>query len=74
MCEDTDTVELPVPDQAAPGPGQGHLQPILEMLSQTPAVRDELVQDIQQQINLGTYLSDEKLNLAIYRLLKDILR
>ena len=56
------------------GPGSQHLSGIFEMLTTVPAVRDDLVDDIRAQINQGSYLSDEKLNLAIYRLLKDILR
>lgn len=46
---------------------------ILELLSQDPAVRSDLVTEIQEQIRKGEYLTEEKLNVAIYRLLKDLL-
>lgn len=46
---------------------------ILELLSQDPAVRSDLVSEIQEQIRKGEYLTEEKLNVAIYRLLKDLL-
>ncbi|MEN8151749.1 MAG: hypothetical protein ABFS86_18175 [Planctomycetota bacterium] len=43
------------------------------MLSGSPGVRQDLVEEIQDLINKGEYLSEEKLNIAIYRMLKDIL-
>ena len=46
---------------------------ILDLLSQAPQVRSDLVQEIQEQIRKGEYLTEEKLNVAIYRLLKEIL-
>jgi hypothetical protein len=46
---------------------------ILELLSGTPGLRKDLVEEIQEQIRKGEYLSEEKLNIAIYRLLKEIL-
>jgi hypothetical protein len=46
---------------------------ILELLSQAPGVRSDLVMEIQEQIRRGEYLTEEKLNIAIYRLLKDLL-
>ena len=49
------------------------LAKILEVLSQSPGVRSELVEEIQEQIRNGEYLTEEKLNVAIYRLLKDLL-
>jgi len=49
------------------------LAKILELLSGSPGVRQDLVEEIQEQIRKGEYLSEEKLNIAIYRLLKDIL-
>jgi hypothetical protein len=49
------------------------LTQIVEMLAQTPAVRPELVADIQHQVESGEYASEEKLDLAIYRMLKDVL-
>jgi hypothetical protein len=49
------------------------LAKILDLLSQTPGVRSDLVNEIQEQIRNGEYLTEEKLNVAIYRLLKDLL-
>ena len=46
---------------------------ILDVLSQTPQVRSDLVQEIREQILKGEYLTEEKLNVAIYRMLKEIL-
>ena len=46
---------------------------IVEMLSTAPAVRGELVADIHRQLADGGYVSEEKLDLAIGRMLKDIL-
>lgn len=74
MSEENDPVD-PLPEAVnVHAIGQnGHLAGIVEMLASADSVRTELVDDIREQINNGTYLSDEKLNLAIYRLLKDIL-
>lgn len=47
---------------------------IVEMLSSSRSVRTELVEDVRAQFADRTYLTDEKLNLAIYRMLRDILR
>lgn len=44
------------------------------MLAHTREVRTELVDDIRAQLDDGSYMSEEKLNLAIYRMLKDALR
>jgi hypothetical protein len=49
------------------------LEQIVHMLAQTPSVRTALVADIRKQMEGGGYLSEEKLNLAIYRMLRDIL-
>jgi anti-sigma28 factor (negative regulator of flagellin synthesis) len=49
------------------------LAKILELLSASPGVRQDLVDEIKAQIKQGEYLTEEKLNVAIYRLLKDIL-
>jgi hypothetical protein len=57
-----------------PEPGRtGQLSVIAQMLSSAPAVREDLAEDIRMQINQDGYMSDEKLELAIYRMLKDIL-
>lgn len=50
-----------------------HLARLCDMLAGTPQVRTELVDDIRRQLDAGTYLTEEKLDLAIYRMLKDIL-
>ena len=49
------------------------LAKILEVLSASPGVRQDLVSEIQDLISKGEYMSEEKLNIAIYRMLKDIL-
>jgi hypothetical protein len=47
---------------------------LVEMLAATPAVRTELIDEIRRQLAEGRYLTEEKLDLAIYRMLKDVLR
>ena len=49
------------------------LAQILDLLSQSPEVENDLVVEIREQIRNGEYLTEEKLNVAIYRLLKEIL-
>jgi anti-sigma28 factor (negative regulator of flagellin synthesis) len=49
------------------------LAQILDLLANSPGVRSDLVKEIQDQIRKGEYLTEEKLNVAIYRLLKDLL-
>ena len=44
------------------------------MLARSREVRTELVDDLRSQMDDGTYMTEEKLNLAIYRMLKDALR
>jgi len=51
-----------------------HLTQIVEMLAQRPGVRPELVADIRKQVATGDYATEEKLDLAIYRMLKDVLQ
>ncbi len=46
---------------------------ILKMLTRSPDARGDLVDDIRAQLSAGSYLSEERLNLAIYKLLKDFL-
>ena len=46
---------------------------ILDLLSKSPEVRSDLVEEIRELIRRGEYLTEEKLNVAIYRLLKEIL-
>ena len=46
---------------------------ILDLLSQTPGVESDLGAEIREQIRKGAYLTEEKLNIAIARLLKEIL-
>lgn len=45
---------------------------ILSSMSQIPDIRQEKVDEIKKQIQNGTYLTDEKLNSAIDKLLQDI--
>jgi hypothetical protein len=46
---------------------------IVGMLSRMDGVRDELVEEIRGQIARGTYLTEDRLNEAIYRLLREIM-
>lgn len=59
---------LRVVSPATPG-----LERIYELLSRSREVRTELVDDIRAQMEDGSYMREEKLNLAIYRMLKDVL-
>ncbi len=46
---------------------------LVGMLSRVDGVREELVSEIRAQIQAGTYLTEEKLNEAIHRLLCDVM-
>ena len=46
---------------------------IVGMLSRVDGVREELIDEIRAQIERGDYLSEAKLNEAIYRLLREIM-
>ena len=46
---------------------------ILDLLAKAPEVQSDLVEEIREKIRKGEYLTEEKLNVAIYRLLKEIL-
>lgn len=46
---------------------------IVGMLAQVDGVREDVVQDIRAQIERGEYLTEGKLNEAIYRLLREIM-
>jgi predicted DNA-binding protein (UPF0278 family) len=43
------------------------------MLTEVSGVRNDLVDDIRDQIDRGEYLTEEKLNEAIHRLLREIM-
>ena len=61
-------------DNGETGPhGRERLEKIFELLSSTPDVRDDLVEEVREQIDSGDYLTEDKLNFAIYRMLKEIL-
>jgi hypothetical protein len=62
-----------LPHRPPAAPRVRRLTEIVEMLSQTPAVRPELVADIRRQVANGEYSNEEKLDLAIYRMLKGVL-
>ena len=51
----------------------GDLEAIVRLLAASRDVRTELVDDIRGQMSDGAYMSPEKLNLAIYRMLQDVL-
>ena len=53
--------------------GSEDLRHVLKMISSSTDARRELVADIRDRVASGDYVTEEKLNLAIYRLLKDIL-
>jgi anti-sigma-28 factor FlgM len=63
-----------LPPRPAMTPRARHLAGIVRMLSSTPSVRRELVDEIQRQVEAGDYVTEEKLDLAIGRMLEDILR
>jgi hypothetical protein len=46
---------------------------LVGMLSEVSGVRDDVVEDIRDQIDSGEYLTEEKLNEAIHRLLREIM-
>jgi hypothetical protein len=46
---------------------------LVSMLSRVDGVREELVIEIRAQILAGTYLTEEKLNEAIHRLLREVM-
>ena len=46
---------------------------IVGMLSGVDGVREELVEEIRGQIERGEYLTEDKLNEAIHRLLREIM-
>ncbi len=43
------------------------------LLSRVQGVREELVEEIRTKIENGEYLTEERLNEAIYRLLREIM-
>ena len=55
-------------------PPSRRLAEIADILATAPGVREELVSDIKTQLETGSYQNEEKLNLAIYLMLKDLLR
>jgi len=46
---------------------------IVGMLSGVDGVREELIREIRSEIERGEYLTEDKLNEAIYRLLREIM-
>ena len=66
------------PAKSSPAPPAGdQVQISLEaklksLLSQVPEVRENLVERVRREIDAGTYLTDEKLDIAIERLLEDL--
>jgi hypothetical protein len=62
-----------LPTDPLASPRARHLSRIVEMLAAAPGVRAELVDDLHRQVADGGYMSEEKLDLAIGRMLKDIL-
>lgn len=64
-----ESIKLKVVSPQTPG-----VERIFELLSRTPEVRTALVDDVRAEVAAGRYMTEEKLNLAIYRMLKDCLR
>lgn len=62
-----------LPPETGPSPRARRLASIASMLATAPTVRAELVADIRRQMAEGSYMSEEKLDLAIGRMLRDIL-
>lgn len=46
---------------------------IVDVLTTRPRIRTALADDIRRQLDEGTYANEERLNLAIYRLLREAL-
>jgi len=46
---------------------------LVGMLTEVTGVRHDIVDDIRDQIDRGEYLTEEKLNEAIHRLLREIM-
>ena len=46
---------------------------LVDLLAGLDDVRDELIRDIRAQIDRGEYLTEDKLNIAIHRLLREIM-
>ena len=46
---------------------------LVDMLAGLDDVRDDLILDIRAQIDRGEYLTEDKLNVAIHRLLREIM-
>lgn len=49
------------------------LTSLVGLLSQVQGVREELVEDIRERIEQDEYLTEDKLNEAIHRLLREIM-
>ena len=62
-----------IADVRTAGGDSQDLQHVLKMIASSTDARRELVADIRGRVASGDYVTEEKLNLAIYRLLKDIL-
>ncbi len=63
-----------VQDDDGGSPRARRLARIVDMLAAAPGVRAELVDDIRAQLDGGGYVNEEKLELAIGRMLREILR
>ncbi len=50
-----------------------HLTSIVGMLSDVDGVREDLVEDIRAKLDGGEYMTEEKLNEAIYSLLREVM-
>mgnify|MGYP006908262162 FL=1 len=53
--------------------GADDLRTMLKIISDSTDARSELVDDLRDQVGGEGYLCEDKLNVAIYRLLRDIL-
>jgi len=50
-----------------------HLTEIVDLLSDVGGVREDLVNDVRARLENGEYLTEDKLNEAIHRLLREIM-
>lgn len=69
MVRDDSTGPLELPSSST----TERLARIARVLADRPPARTPLADDIQAQLDAGTYQNEERLNLAIYRMLREVL-
>ena len=63
-----------LPTEPTTTPRAKRLAQIVDLLAGASEVRAELVADVRSQLEGGGYVNEEKLDLAICRMLRDILQ